>query len=225
MIAQLAKGGVSVGASRELEEARDRFARDRCVLLRQFVAPGLLAWLQAQVTNAPFQTLVHHLMEGDDVTELVAASDALDSRLLFLFNDRRLFDAIEFITGCDPIGCFLGRVYKMVPGMGHRDDWHHDVDGSRMAALSVNLTEQRYEGGVLQIMDWEEQRLLHEVANTGPGDAILFHLSMQLRHKLTEVVGSVPKVAYAGWFEKQPVYGERLRRGAASPSGRAEPLE
>jgi hypothetical protein len=38
------------------------------------------------------------------------------------------------------------------------------------------------------------------VNNTGFGDAILFRISKDLEHRVTEVVGEVAKTAYAGWF-------------------------
>jgi hypothetical protein len=212
VIVQVARGGIRVGSREALDAARERIRRDCCVRLPQFLEPDLLHWFQRQIAGVEFRTLVHALVDPPAV-ELEMQSEALLSRLLFLVNDARLFDTIEYLGGCDPIGCLLGRVYKMVPGAGHRDTWHHDVDDSRLMTLSINLGDRPYEGGVLQIMDWAERRLIHEVANTGPGDAILFPLSLRWRHQLTEVTGEVPKIAFAGWFERAPRYAERFPRG------------
>lgn len=213
MIAQVTRLGVRVGSRDDLDAARACLQRDCCVHLPGFIEADLLRWLQARLATAEFRTLVHAMMDPPAI-ELEMQSDDVLSRLHFLVNDERLFDAVAHIGGCGAIGCFLGRVYKMVPGQGHRDAWHHDVDGSRLMTLSINLGDRPYEGGVLQIMDWERQQIVHEVANTGPGDAILFPLSMRWRHQVTDVIGDVPKIAFAGWFEKQPRYEERLPRHA-----------
>jgi hypothetical protein len=208
---QVGRLGVRIAAPEQLDAARERFVRDRCVRLEGFVAPDLLSWIHQHVGAAPFDRFVHPL-PGGDVVELVMQSAAVESRLHFLVNDPRLFAAVERITGCARVGRYLGRVYQMVPALGHRDDWHHDVDGNRLATLSVNLTGAPFEGGVLQIMEWQRRAMIHQVANTGPGDAILFAIGMDLRHRVTEVTGTVPKVAFAGWFEREPAYAEWLRR-------------
>ena len=220
MIAQLTRTGISLGSPREIEHARRSIERDCCVRMPEFLAPDLLAWFQPRIARAAFTTRVHHLVDPPPV-DLEMQSDALLGRLLFLVNDARLFRLVESLTGCDEIGCFLGTVYQMIPGQGHYDVWHHDVDESRMVTLSVNLGGEPYEGGVLQIMDWRRQQIVHEVANTGPGDAILFPISLDWRHRLTEVTGHVPKIALAGWFERAPRYADRLRRSEASASGLA----
>ena len=92
----------------------------------------------------------------------------------------------------------------------HSDTWHGDTDGNRMVTLSVNLGEP-YEGGVLQIREKPSDRILHEVANTGPGDAILFALGEQLEHRVGAVTGQATKMALAGWFQRTPAALEALK--------------
>ena len=222
MIAHVTRQGVAIGGADDLDRARVAMQRDCCVLMPGFLSSDLLAWFQERIAGATFTTRVHHLVDPPPV-DLEMQSDAILSRLHFLVNDRRLFRLVEWLTGCDRIGCFLGTVYQMIPGQGHYDAWHHDVDDSRMVTLSVNLSREMYEGGVLQIMDWAEQRLIHEVANTGPGDAILFPISLAWRHRLTEVTGATPKIAFAGWFEREPRYGERFRAWQEKDSGLRTP--
>jgi hypothetical protein len=209
VIAQVSKSGVSIGSERELEDGRRSIERDCCLRLPQFLAPELLHWFQERIARAEFATLVHALVDPPAV-ELEMRSEPILNRLHFLVNDARLFAAMEHVAGLDSIGAFAGRVYKMVPGQGHHDSWHHDVNSSRMMALSVNLGHEAYDGGVLQIMDWDTRRLISEVANTGPGDAVVFPLSMRWRHQITPVTGDVPKLAFAGWFGRQPRYVERV---------------
>jgi hypothetical protein len=214
VIAQVTRLGVTTGSEDEQRCARESIERNCCVTLPRFFAPDLLQWFQRQIAAAPFETRVHRLVDPPPV-DLMMVSPPILSRLHFLINDARLFTLVEELTGCDPIGCFLGTVYKMVPGQGHYDAWHHDANESRMVTLSVNLSDAPYEGGVLQIMNWQERRLVHQVANTGPGDAILFPVGLEWRHCLTEVTGTVPKIALAGWFEREPRYVDRFPRPRA----------
>ena len=70
--------------------------------------------------------------------------------------------------------------------------------------MSINLSSEIYSGGVLQIRDCPSQRIVHEVANVGFGDGVVFRLNDSLEHRITDVEGSVPKTAFAGWFRSQP---------------------
>jgi hypothetical protein len=124
--------------------------------------------------------------------------------LLFLCNDVALFELVRAITGCDRIGAFGGRVYRMLPGAEHEGTWHDDLAEGRMVTLSINLGDAPYSGGVLEIRDRQSKRVLQRVANTGFGDAVIFRIGRELQHRVTAVEGSVPKTAYAGWFVSDP---------------------
>ena len=100
----------------------------------------------------------------------------------------------------------------MVPGAGHYDSWHTDASQARMVAMSVNLGTDPYRGGRLQIRDADTRRILHEVANVGDGDAVLFRISRQLAHRVTPVEGTVAKTALAGWFRAEPDYQRLMRQ-------------
>jgi hypothetical protein len=145
-------------------------------------------------------------------TELSMRTTRAATLLGFLINDPTLFEQIRAITGCERIGTFVGRIYRMLPGPEHEDSWHDDVTEGRMVAMSLNLGEAPYSGGVLEIRDRDSKRVLHRVENTGPGDALLFRIARGLQHRVTAVEGSVPKTAYAGWFTSNRDF-ELLRPG------------
>lgn len=201
-----------------LDSLRLDFDRDHCVRLPAFLEPGLLQFIQSEVDRAGFHEHVHdHLVPP--ARELVMNGNLAQGLLdLLLLNDPTLFDAVRVITACDPIGCFAGRVYRMIPGSGHGDAWHDDVGESRMAAISINLSRDVYAGGALQIRDRASGAIVHEVANTGPGDAILFRLSPGLEHRVGDVVGSVPKTAFAGWFCAEPAFDLMAHIRATTPT-------
>lgn len=182
----------------ELASLRERFRREHHILLPGLVRERLLDRVRRELDAADFE-------EHTGIrTELRMRSDRALALLEFLANDPNLFEAVREITGCDRIGAFLGRVYRMLPGPEHEGVWHADLVHGRMVAMSVNLSEAPYSGGLLEIRDEQSKRVLHRIANTGPGDAVIFRLAEGLKHRLTGVQGTVPKTAYAGWFLARP---------------------
>jgi hypothetical protein len=170
----------------------------------------MLRAIQQKVSEVDFRERVHEGI-GPNKELCVAEENSLSHMLLFLVNNVGLFQFVETVTGCGPIGCFTGRVYRLVPGRGHHDSWHSDRGEHRMIAMSVNLSTGVYSGGALQIRDRSSGQIVHEVANVGFGDAILFRLADHLQHRLTEVEGDVPKTALAGWFCSRPDFFALLK--------------
>ncbi len=82
----------------------------------------------------------------------------------------------ERVTDSGPLTGFYGRVYRMVEGAQHFDEWHDDLDGDRRVAVSINLGRERFEGGHLLIRDYATRALLADVHNTGLGSVLMFRL-------------------------------------------------
>jgi hypothetical protein len=120
--------------------------------------------------------------------------------LSFFPNSPSFLRLIEQITGNPRLGEFRGRVYRMTSSDGHYDLWHDDCVNQRVATMSLNLSREVYSGGALQMRYQDSNEILHEVHNTGLGDALLFRISGNLTHRVQGVVGEVPKTAFAGWF-------------------------
>ena len=214
VIAHLTRLGFHRGTPEAIDEAKKTFAAQCCVHLKNFLDGDLLEYLLRGVRSAAFARRVHQDVEvGEPPVDVVMSDAAALGRVLFLLNDPGLFRFVETLTGCAPVGCFMPTIFKMMASDGHFDTWHSDVDGNRMVALSVNLTEQAFEGGVLQIREAEgEKRMLCEIANTGLGDAMLFLVSPRLLHKVTDVTGNVPRTVLAGWFQREPQHGALFPR-------------
>ena len=120
--------------------------------------------------------------------------------LSFFPNSPAFLRLIEQIIGHPRIGEFRGRVYRMTSSDGHYDLWHDDCVNQRVATMSINLSREVYSGGALQMRYAGSGEILHEVRNTGLGDALLFRISGNLIHRVQGVIGEVPKTAFAGWF-------------------------
>ena len=213
----LTRSGPTLPTSADLERLRAQFDRQHCIRLEGFLAPAVLSFIHDRLDVAEFTQKAH----GDISVELRLQPDAALDLLHFLGNDERLFALVQQLTGCGHIGCFLGRIYRMVPGSGHYDSWHGDTLDHRLIGMSVNLGAQRYDGGLFQLRERRSPEILREVANTGPGDAILFRIANELVHQVTAVDGTTPKTAFAGWFRSEPEFrsmlADRARRASVGP--------
>jgi 2-oxoglutarate-Fe(II)-dependent oxygenase superfamily protein len=194
--------------------ARAEFRTSRHLLFERFIEPGLLDEWQRRITGAPFKPRVAKGEWGDKPPseDLRVDDRVVWGGCIFALNDATLFQVVEDLTACVSIGSFFGSVYRIVAGMGHFHTWHNDLDGNRLIALSVNLSRDGYRGGVLQIAERNSKRLLAEVANTGYGDAVIFEISEDLEHRVTEVDAGPDKTAFAGWFVRSPARADLLRR-------------
>ena len=205
---QISRSGVVIsGSEADIELARADFEKQDWVRLPAILDRELLGIAQAQLGESQFEEKTANLYR-----ELTVSDSALPFALLLLLNNRQLFKLIEEITGCGHIGCFRGRIYRIVPGANHHVEWHTDLNRTRLVALSVNLNTEPYEGGVLSIREAATERILCELTNSGFGDAILFRIDERLQHRVSDVEGTVAKTALAGWFESAPDYRTLLGR-------------
>lgn len=206
---QISRSGVVIsGSEADIELARSDFKKQDWVRLPAILDRELLGIAQAQLGESQFEEKTANLYR-----ELTVSASALPFALLLLLNNRQLFKLIEEITGCGHIGCFRGRIYRIVPGANHHVEWHTDLNSTRLVALSVNLNTEPYEGGVLSIREAATERILCELTNSGFGDAILFRINERLQHRVSDVEGTVAKTALAGWFESAPDYRTLLGKG------------
>lgn len=207
---QISRSGVVVsGSEADIKRARADFDKQDWVRLPAILDLELLGIAQSQLGASQFEEKTANLYR-----ELTVADSALPFALLLLLNNQRLFKLIEEITSCGHIGCFRGRIYRIVPGANHHVEWHTDLNGTRLVALSVNLNTEPYEGGILSIREAATERVFCEVTNSGFGDAILFRIDERLQHRVSNVEGTVAKTALAGWFESAPDYRTLLGKGS-----------
>lgn len=189
-----------VGNATDIERAQEDFKNKHCVVLKNFLEASLLEDIRRRLDGGSFSPRVD---EGI-ATELCLDDPLPLSLLNLLLNNQELFDFIQNLTGCGRIGCFRGRCYLFHAKFGHYDSWHDDCMDDRLVALSINLSSEAYQGGLLQIRERTSERIAFEFANTGFGDALVFQIASDLQHRITEVQGETPKMAFAGWFKSQP---------------------
>jgi len=197
------------GDAAAISLARAEFARRHLIRIPQFLGADLLDLLLALIDRAPFVTRVHRAVHA---TDAAVQDPHINSTLFFVMNDLALLSLVEELTGVEGLGSLQPVVYKIVPRQGHADHWHDDMDGNRMVGLSINLGREPFDGGVLEVRRREDGVVVHGERNTGLGDAMLFRISPELEHRVSEVTGTTPRIALTGWFVRTPVYRDVARR-------------
>ena len=191
-------------APMDLERTRARFERDHAVVLPGLLEPDVLAFAQRQVELDGFEERVHDQLSSRPV-DLRLKPGVASAVFMLLTNDEQFLEFVRRVTGLRDIRSFRGVVHRRVPNAGHDDAWHNDLVDGRLAVLSINLSSEPYDGGVLQIRELPSGRIVYEFANTRPGDAVLFALGDGLQHRVTPPEGRVARTVCAGWFRNQAV--------------------
>jgi hypothetical protein len=195
----------------ELARLRAHFEERHHLALPGFLDPPLLDTLRAKLAASGFARI-----DRDVGSELRPLDNTPYTALELLLNSRRVLDLIPRLTGCPPVACFTGRIYRRAPGQNHVSHWHKDIDADgRMVTLSVNLSGEVYKGGTTVIREADTKRVVCELSNTGFGDAILFPIDPRFEHRVLDVEGDTPKTALAGWFNSRPNPSYLFTRGAA----------
>jgi hypothetical protein len=182
----------------QLDAARDRFATNHCVVLEKLLEPALVEMAQRHMQQTPWQST-----DIDGIGTLLTLDDGsgIARALSFVVNTPEFLNVIRIITGRDHISEFKGTVYRLAGGPQQHLSWHNDMQvPMRYVGFSINLSTDVFRGGTFELREARTLAPLAQVNNTGFGDAILFRISKDLQHRVTEVVGEVAKTAYAGWF-------------------------
>jgi hypothetical protein len=197
---------VRARAGVDLEALAADFRERHVVNLPRLLRGPLLRQVVAQVAAAPFGT---NDVPGIQRERRMEASDVL-AWLMFWANDPRMLRFVRGLTGCADVGVFFGRVSRLESGGDHYAAWHDDALDGRRVALSLNLSKGPLEGGELLI----RRKGAPEPPPTRygpPGDALLFHVSEDLEHRVLPVRGATPRTAFVGWYSAGPDLADLVR--------------
>jgi hypothetical protein len=189
---QLKKAGL-VADREDVERLRRQFEQSHWVKLPALLDTQLLSLALSYIEQGQW----HETASGFYSESTLDPGPGI-SLMQFVSNSPRFLEVIGEIAACGALTWFQGRIYSRGPG--HTDRWHNDSVEGRTIAMSVNLSPRGFEGGVFQMREVESHRMLADIANTGLADAILFRVSDDLQHRVTEVRAGDPKRAFAGWF-------------------------
>lgn len=194
-------------AGRDVEALRHELSTRHAVVLRSFLSAGEREWIRARLDGASFR---ESTIEATGKTELLMEPNAISAFLLFKLNDPSVFGLVEAVTGAGPIAFFRGRTYRMFPGGRHFSPWHDDAVMDRIAAFTINLSPEPFEGAALQVKSAADDSLVTEIGDLSFGDAVLIEISRDYQHRNSPLLGSLPKTSYAGFFypgERSPLAG------------------
>lgn len=198
---RLHRHGIS-GSLNAAERARlkKRFDTDHALSLRGFMAAPLLATIQEKLRKVEFRD--RPSFGGKDVRQN-PTDPATSVFFWMLLTDPRLFKWVEDLTGLGPITSLTGNVYRTIPGMPHRLDWHQDLEeGERIAAMTFNLSPRPVRGGLLEMRMKADRKPVAKLAYARAGDAILFRVRPDIEHRSTKLEGDAPKLVYVCWFQR-----------------------
>jgi hypothetical protein len=200
---QVTQTGVEI-AEHEIPRMAEEFVRTGIVMLRGFLPPVILDPLLKNLETASYE--VRHEESGGrgrfGTTLKIPPTDPIISSFLFVLNRESLFEAVRKITGCEPLGNFVGRIHRTGPEGDQHIDWHNDVYDFRTVGLNINLSRQAFTGGSFLLRD-QQKVLRREVAEWSPGDAFLFQIDTGWFHRLTPVTAGERTVG-VGWFRTRP---------------------
>ncbi len=166
----------------------------------QFFSPELLRFFENNILNQEF-TPRHSVDDGVHMVFKELGLENKHTKLMYLLmQDQILIQNLAERTGLSELKSCASRIYKFIPDGSNTFDWHNDLCHGRTLGFSVNLTQEKFEGGKFMIRKKHDHNVHAEYHNTGYGDAILFKISNDLEHCVSPLTGSVPRLAYAGWF-------------------------
>jgi hypothetical protein len=139
--------------------------------------------------------------------------------LNLLLNDPTLLRAVERLAGEDSVRSFSGSLRRAIAGKAL--GWHDDNVDGRSLAITINLGRRPYRGGVFELRVKRSRRVIAQIANTVPGDALLFRVGSRLEHRNTAITSSIPKTALSGWFlsRRPPLQSLGRSRSSLGPAG------
>jgi len=194
---------VAVGAQHtdivgDPSEVAESFARYRAVALSGLLDPAFLQTLLRICGRA------HFVRDTEtDVAQRERETPGIAGGALALALKRQnLFAWLDQVTGCGPLHGTFGRVMQIQPHDPPRLDWHDDLpeDPSRRLAITVNLGEHPYEGGLFELRVKQTGELLARHRHSVLGSALIFQVSDQLEHRVWPVTAGGPRRIYTGWF-------------------------
>jgi 2OG-Fe(II) oxygenase superfamily len=201
MIQMTRQGLAFSGTPADAESLRQCFEREHYLWLKDFLHPDIISLILPFLKSGEYVPAQYKHVGSELRMEPNLAFDTLS----FLANDAKFFGLVQAITGCGSIGYFQGRVFKLIPDPQHSFDWHDDLrEPNRLVAISINLTEGMFRGGVFQIREVGSGKITGEVRNAGLGNAVLFDISEDLQHRVTGIEGDTPRISFSGWFKSGP---------------------
>ncbi len=174
-----------------------QFAQGRAMLCRSAVAPGFLGRLLALCNGGHF---VSDAVEGLGHREVEKPGRA-GGALTLALKRAAMTRWLETVTACGPLADVDGRIVQTWPRPDDQLVWHDDLtERRRRLAITVNLSEEPYEGGLFELRDVRRGTVLFQHRHDAPGDVLIFEVMRGLEHRVLPLTSGGPRRVYTGWF-------------------------
>jgi hypothetical protein len=178
---------------------RAEFDQRRSLLCDDVIEPSFLERLLARCRASCF---VPDRVEGLGDRE-VERPQRVSGAINLALGRSPLLRWAEAATGHPALGRAEGRVVRSRANDRDQLDWHDDLDDpSRRLAITINLGEHRYEGGLFELRDKRTKALLITHLHLVPGAALIFDIGYDIEHRVLPVTSGGPRCVYTGWFFK-----------------------
>ena len=194
----------AVGAFRTVllaspEAVAAEFSKHRAIACAHAIEPDLLASLLRLCREGHF--------EPNEVEDLghreVENPQRAGRTLTHVLKRADLIGWIERATGCGPLETVEGRVVRARANNHDQLLWHDDLDEPhRRLAITINLSEHGYEGGLFELREKRTEKLLAMHRHIAPGTALIFDVAYDIEHRVLPVTAGGPRCVYTGWFFK-----------------------
>ena len=199
-----ASAAFAVGAFRTAllvspESVAGEFAKHRAIACEGAMDPDLLASLMRLCREGNF--------ESDEVEGLghreIENPQRAGRTISHVLKRAELIGWIEQVTGCGPLCTVEGRVVRAQANNHDQLLWHDDLDNARRRlAITINLSEHHYEGGLFELREKRTHALLVSHLHLEPGGALIFDVGYDIEHRVLPVTSGGPRCVYTGWFFK-----------------------
>lgn len=182
-----------------LARARAVFADQDAIVLPSALDPVFLRTILSICRRGPY---VPEYIDkiGQRTTE---ERDIAGGALRFALERPAFLRWVEAASGCDTVSRIAGVVAEIAAGTGQELGWHNDRNDPTLArrlAVTIQLSDAPYDGGVFEMRDQQSGRMLVREGALPPGSVMLFRIDNRLRHRVTQVTNGGPRRVFAGWL-------------------------
>lgn len=181
------------------ETVAGEFSKHRAIACAGAIEPDLLAMLMQLCREGCFEPGEIEGLGHREVEKPQRAGPPISLAL----KRANLIDWIERVTACGPLESVQGRVVRALANNHDQLLWHDDLDDpQRRLAITINLSEHHYEGGLFELREKRTETLLATHHHLEPGTALIFDVGYDIEHRVLPVTSGGPRCIYTGWFFK-----------------------
>ena len=185
----------------QVDSLKADFAERACLVFDDVFEPTLLDWLMDKADGATFV--------DDDVrglgTRAIESPQRVGSALSVMLERRNWLDWLEAVTGIAPLRAMAGRLTQHRANGTDQLDWHDDrTDPSRQLAVVINLSSNRFDGGLFEMRRVGEACPYFAFQHRKAGSLMVFAVRPDLQHRVRPVTSGGPRRTFAGWLLSEP---------------------